>query len=161
MFMYGRFNFYQTNDMEPMSFSMSKNRRPFLFKLFSFILFSMAVMGGLRFFQSIYQWQYLLDYQVKPGPLYSMISGLLIAVIMSIGMVGFWLRKVWSKTYLQISIAIISIAWWLDYLLFTKNSAAFSNWPFRLLATMIVVGFLYGYLQISTQKNRLGIKDEK
>ncbi|MHB8135206.1 MAG: hypothetical protein ACYDH1_13405 [Anaerolineaceae bacterium] len=140
---------------------MSKNRRPFLFKLFSFILFSMAVMGGLRFFQSIYQWQYLLDYQVKPGPLYSLISGLLIAVIMSIGMVGFWLRKVWSKTYLHISIAIISIAWWLDYLLFTKNSAAFSNWPFRLLATTIVVGFLYGYLQISTQKNRLGIKDEK
>jgi len=155
MSMCGRFAFYQNNEMERMTFSMTDARRPFLFKLFSFILLSMAVMGVLRFIQSIYQWQFLLNYQVKPGPLYSLISGLLIAVIMSFGLVGFWMRKEWSKTYLQFSIAITSIAWWLDYLLFTKNSAAFSNWPFRLLATTIVVGFLYGYLHISTQKRQI------
>lgn len=124
-------------------------KRPFLFKLLSLILFIIALMGWLRFTQSFYQWQYLLAYQVQPGPVYSLISGLLIGVSMSIGLVAFWFRKKWSKKYLQIVIATICTGWWMDYLLLTKNSAALTNWPFRLVGTLVLLGFIYGYLKIA------------
>lgn len=129
-------------------------KRPFLFKLLSLLLFIIALMGWLRFSQSIYQWQYLIMYQVNPGPLYTLLSGLLIGISMSIGLIAFWLRKLWSKKFLQISIAIIFIGWWLDYLILTRNPSAFTNWPFRLVGSVVVLGFIYGYLQIAYPKKQ-------
>ena len=129
-------------------------KRPFLFKLLSLLLFIFALMGWLRFSQSIYQWQYLVMYQVKPGPLYILISGLLIGISMSIGLIAFWLRKLWSKKFLQITIAIIFIGWWLDYLILTRNPAAFTNLPFRLVGSLVVLSFIYGYLQMTYPKKK-------
>ncbi len=129
-------------------------KRPFLFKLLSLLLFIFALMGWLRFSQSIYQWQYLVMYQVKPGPIYTLISGLLIGISMSIGLIAFWLRKLWSKKYLQITIAIIFTGWWLDYLILTRNSTAFTNWPFRLVGSVVSLGFIYGYLQMTYPKKK-------
>jgi len=125
------------------------SKRSFFFKLFCLLLFIFAVFGWLRFSQSIFQWHYLVMYQVKPGPLFTLVSGLLIGVSMSIGMVAFWIRKPWSKKYLQITIALLFLGWWLDYLILTKNPTALINWPFRLIGSLVVIGFIYGYLQLA------------
>jgi hypothetical protein len=129
-------------------------KRSFLFKLLSLLLLIFAVLGWLRFSQSIYQWYYLVAYQVKPGPLYTLISGLLIGISMSIGLVAFWMRKPWSKQYLQIAFAIIFTGWWLDYLILTRNPSAFTNWPFRLVGSLVVLGFIYGYLQMAYPRKK-------
>lgn len=129
-------------------------KRPFLFKLLSLLLLIFAVMGWLRFSQSIYQWQYLVAYKVNPGPLYTLISGLLIGISMSIALFAFWMRKPWSKQFLQITVAIIFTGWWLDYLILTRNSSAFTNWPFRLAGSLVVLGFIYGYLQMAYPRKK-------
>jgi len=128
---------------------ISPKKRPFLFKLLSLILLLMATYGWLRFGQSIYQWQYLLELQVSPGPLYTLVSGLLIGIGMTIALVVFWLRLDWAKRYVQISVGAAVLYWWFDYLAFTRNQAAFSTWLFRLVASLVLLGFMYGYLYLS------------
>jgi hypothetical protein len=120
----------------------------------------MALAGWLRLLQSLYQWQYLREYQMQPGPIYTLVTGFLLGLGLSAGLIGFWLRKAWSRKYLQFSIALAAAWWWLDYLFFTKNTAAFSNWPFRAAATLVVLGFLYGCLHLLARKSTEG-KNEK
>ncbi len=135
---------------------LTPKKRPFLFKLLSVILLLLAAYGWLRFGQSIYQWQYLLELQVSPGPVYTLISGLLIGTGLTIALAAFWLRRAWAKRYVQISVGMAAIYWWFDYLVFTRNQAAFSNWPFRLLASLVVLGFVYSYLYLYSSPKRKG-----
>lgn len=126
-----------------------------------FILLLICAIGWMRFAQSIYQWQYLKLFNVSPPPAYSLASGLLVGLGMGIGLAAFWLRKRWSKRYLQVTLAAAGILWWLDFLLFTRNEAAFSNWPFRMVGTLVVFGFLFGYLQMLWPEQRKEKADEK
>lgn len=132
------------------------NKRPFLFKLLSLILLFMAAYGWLRFGQSIYQWQYLLEFGVQPAPLYILLSGLIIGIGLTIALVAYWFHFAWAQRYVQISAGAAALYWWLDYLLLTSNQTAFSNWVFRLAASIVVLGFIYGYLHLYYSPNRQG-----
>lgn len=133
-----------------------KNKRPFLFKLLSLILLLMALYGWLRFGQSIYQWKFLLDFGVNPSPLYILVSGLLIGVVLTTALIAFWFQLKWSTRFVQVSVVLAALYWWLDYLLLTQNQAAFSNWPFRLAASLVVLGFIFSYLHLNHARNRKG-----
>ena len=135
---------------------LTSQKRPFLFKLLSLILLLMAAYGWLRFGQSIYQWQYLRELQVSPGPVYTLISGFLIGIGLTIALTAFWLRQTWAKRYVQISVGMAAIYWWFDFLAFTRNQAAFSNWPFRLLASLVMLAFVYSYLHLNSSHNQKG-----
>ena len=50
-------------------------KRPFLFKVLALTLLIISITGWLRFTQSLYQWQFLVEYKIQPGPLYIAISG--------------------------------------------------------------------------------------
>ena len=129
-----------------------KKKRPFLLKLIILSLAIIAVMGWLRVYQSIYQWETLLRFGVRPGPWYSLISGALIGVLGTIGALSTWLRFAWSQKYVQISIVILAVGWWLDYLIFSQSSIAFYNLPFRIVATSIYLGFVFGYIYLTKNK---------
>jgi type III secretory pathway component EscS len=129
-----------------------KKKRPFLLKLIIFSLAIIAVMGWLRVYQSIYQWETLLRFGVQPGPWYSLISGAVIGVVSTIAALSTWLRFAWSQKYVQISIVILAAGWWLDYLIFSKSSIAFYNLPFRMVATSIYLGFVFGYFYLTKNK---------
>ena len=129
-----------------------KKKRPFLLKLIILSLALIAVMGWLRVYQSIYQWETLLRFGVRPGPWYSLISGAVIGVVGTIAVVSTWLRFAWSQKYVQISIVILAAGWWLDYLIFSQSSIAFYNLPFRIVATSIFIGFVFGYFYLTKNK---------
>jgi hypothetical protein len=129
-----------------------KKKRPFLLKLIILSLAIIAVMGWLRVYQSIYQWETLLRFGVQPGPWYSLISGAVIGVVSTIAALSTWLRFAWSQKYVQISIVILAAGWWLDYLIFSRSSIAFYNLPFRILATSIYLGFVFGYFYLTKNK---------
>jgi type III secretory pathway component EscS len=129
-----------------------KKKRPFLLKLIIFSLAIIAVMGWLRVYQSIYQWETLLRFGVQPGPWYSLISGAVIGVVSTIAALSTWLRFAWSQKYVQISIVILAAGWWLDYLIFSRSSIAFYNLPFRILATSIYLGFVFGYFYLTKKQ---------
>lgn len=129
-----------------------KKKRPFLLKLIILSLAIIAAMGWLRVYQSIYQWETLLRFGVQPGPWYSLISGAVIGVVSTIAALSTWLRFAWSQKYVQISIVILAAGWWLDYLIFSRSSIAFYNLPFRILATSIYLGFVFGYFYLTKNK---------
>jgi type III secretory pathway component EscS len=129
-----------------------KKKRPFLLKLIILSLAIIAVMGWLRVYQSIYQWETLLRFGVQPGPWYSLISGAVIGVVSTIAALSTWLRFAWSQKYVQISIVILAAGWWLDYLIFSKSSIAFYNLPFRMVATSIYLGFVFGYFYLTKKQ---------
>jgi hypothetical protein len=109
-------------------------------------------MGWLRVYQSIYQWETLLRFGVQPGPWYSLISGAVIGVVSTIAALSTWLRFAWSQKYVQISIVILAAGWWLDYLIFSRSSIAFYNLPFRMVATSIYLGFVFGYFYLTKKQ---------
>ena len=135
--------------------------RPFGFQVLAFSLLFFSLAGWLRLQQSIYQWRYLIKYAVQPPPWYSASSGALLGVAAALGLAALWLRLPWSKRYLQISLPLLSAGWWMDYLLFTHSSTAFANWLFRLLATMLYLGFVYFYLHYAPAMRSIGVKREK
>ncbi|MDO9088198.1 MAG: hypothetical protein Q7U53_18470 [Anaerolineaceae bacterium] len=138
-----------------------KKKRPFFLKLIVFSQVIIAVMGWLRVYQSLYQWDTLLQFEVRPGPWYSLLSGGLIGVLLMIGAVSLWLRLKWSQKYVQVSLLILSLGWWLDYLIFSQSSIAFYNLPFRIFANGIYLVFVFGYFHLIKNKLPTGHKDEE
>ncbi len=125
-----------------------------------FSLALIAVMGWLRVYQSLYQWETLLRFGVTPGPWYSLITGAMIGLIGMIAAMLAWLQRTWSRKVVQISILILVVGWWLDYLLFSQNITSFYNVPFRIVATLVYVGFVFGYYFLS-KRNAKRMKNEK
>jgi hypothetical protein len=137
-----------------------KKKRPFLLKVIIFSLAWMAVMGWLRVYQSLYQWETLQRFGVQPGPWYSLITGVIIGLIGMVASVLAWLQRTWSRKVVQLSILILVVGWWLDYLLLSQNNTSFYNVPFRIVATIVYVGFIFGYFFLSQRKARR-VKNEK
>lgn len=138
-----------------------KQKRPFLLKLIILSLAIIAVLGWLRVYQSIYQWEFLIAYAVKPGPWYSLLSGASIGILGTIAVVSTWLRLNWSPAYVQVSLMFLMVGWWLDYLIFSQSSVAFYNLPFRIIATIIYLGFVFGYFYLTKNKLPKGLKHEE
>jgi hypothetical protein len=115
-----------------------------------------AIMGWLRVYQSLYQWKWLLKYEVFPGPWYSLITGILIGLLATIGVVAGWIRLRWSALYIQVSLVVLSLGWWLDYLLFSKSSIAFFNLPFRIVMNLLYLIFVMGYFYLVKEKEPRG-----
>lgn len=138
-----------------------KKKRSFLLKLLVLSLALIAVMGWLRAYQSLYQWETLLFFGVRPGPWYSLISGVFIGLIATSAALSAWLQLTWSRMYVQISIAILVVGWWLDYLIFSQNNINFYNLPFRIAVTVVYGGFVFGYFYFAKYKTTKRMKNEK
>lgn len=123
--------------------------RPFLFKLLFASLILISVTGWLRFYQSFYQWEWLIRYEIQPGPLYTAIYGLLIGSTGLLTAILFWLKHKLAKLFTQIFITFVIFWWWFDYLVFSKTALAFTDLPFRILLTLTYLSFVYLYLKFS------------
>ena len=139
----------------------TRKKRPFLFKLIIISLLVIAIMGWLRVYQSIYQWEYLLRYGVTPGPWYSLITGVLIGIIATTGVVMGWSRLRWNELTIQAALVVLSLGWWLDYLIISQSSIAFYNVPFRLVANFLYLLFVIGYFYLDKNKLPKGKADEE
>lgn len=135
---------------------MKQKKRPFLYKLIIISMAVIAIMGWLRVYQSLYQWEWLLKYEVFPGPWYSLITGILIGLLATFGVVAGWIRLRWSALYIQVSLVVLSLGWWLDYLLFSKSSIAFFNLPFRIVMNLLYLIFVMGYFYLVKEKEPRG-----
>ena len=130
-------------------------KRPFLFKILALSMLMISLAGWMRLIQSIYQWQTLKTYNIMPGPTYTAISGGLVGLIAGASAVILWLRLPQAKIIVRISVVTLLSGWWLDYLLFTRNSTAFANLPFRIAVTLIYLLFVFIYLQYAPAIKRM------
>jgi hypothetical protein len=88
-------------------------------------------------------------------------TGVLVGSIATIAAISSWMRIPWSQLFVQISLIILSVGWWLDYLIFSQSSIAFYNLPFRLVANLIYLGFVIGYFFLIKNKLPKGHVNEE
>jgi hypothetical protein len=81
--------------------------------------------------------------------------------VATFGAVCLWMRLTWSQKYVQVSLLVLSLGWWLDYLIFSQSSIAFYNLPFRIFANGIYLVFVFGYFYLIKNKLPIGHKDEE
>lgn len=128
--------------------------RPFLFKLLFASLMLISLSGWLRLYQSIYQWDWLVRYQVSPGPLYSAIYGSVVGISGLVIAFLFWINPKSSKKLTQAYICVILLIGWLDYLVFSNTSLAFADIHFRIVISIGYLIFIFSYLKFSKYINR-------
>jgi peptidoglycan/LPS O-acetylase OafA/YrhL len=94
----------------------------------------------IRLWTSMVWWGVLTHYAPQPGPLYVGASGAAWAVAGLALTWGFWRRRGWTPAALLAS-ALGFAAWlWADRLLVQYRVGA--NWPFSLVVTLVVLGFI-------------------
>jgi len=135
-------------------------KRPFLYKILFISLILISLNGWLRLYQSIYQWDWLVRYQVTPGPLYSAILGTIIGFAGISAAVLFWTDPKTSKNLTQIIICAILLIWWMDYLVFNRTTLAYADLHFRVVISIGYLIFVFMYFKFSKFINRQGKRDE-
>lgn len=141
--------------------SSMQKKRSFWLKFLAFTLLILSLTGWLRLYQSFYQWQWLVELGVNPGPLYTAVSGAVSGLAAGVGAAALWLHLSWSKRYIQICVLVLMAASWLEYLLFTRTDAGFADLPFRLISSILYLGFVYLYLQLTPPIKQMENKHEK
>jgi len=101
----------------------------------------LALMGWLRLQQALVDWDLLLQFGARPGPLYLAIGGAVWGVLGLAGTVFIYTPRRWTR-WAPLGIALlISASYWADFLLFTRSAEMMTNWPFALGVTLL--GLLY------------------
>lgn len=111
-------------------------KRPFSVTILLWLVLSLTVWSGLRLASAILWWGTLLEFASPPGPLYIALSG---AVWLGAGIGlfwGMWQAKPWIQIALLGVAAGLSVWYWCDRLLLQTPR---ENWPFALLATVLVL----------------------
>jgi hypothetical protein len=134
-----------------------EDERPFLVTLLGLGVLILTVFNAVRFGSALAQWDLLLDFTPRPGPLYIAATGLIwtlgwLIVYLSIELKWKWARKA------IFAFSILYIAYyWIDRLLF-QTSQERSNIKFIFIGT--VLGLAFVILTLTLPKSRVYFTDE-
>jgi len=131
------------NDPKMLSSVRNYENRPFSIKLLAIYALLMAFWNGLRLMQGVIFWPSFQAYNLRPAPIYIVISGGFWMIIGLIDSWGLWERKVWSWSITVIITISYGLWYWSDRLIFQKPHA---NWPFALGATFILISTAFSFL---------------
>jgi hypothetical protein len=99
---------------------------------------SLSALNLIRFGAALTQWETLVEFAPRPGPLYILLTGLTWAVVGFPLFTGLWLeRPAGYRAALPASLAY-SAYYWLDRLLFQVRPEP-SNWPAALAVTIVLL----------------------
>lgn len=88
---------------------------------------ALAILGGLRLWQSLELKPWLIDVGVKPGPLYLTLSGAAQALLAIVALAVFCSKKAWKK-WLVFGLALIwMLGFWIDRIWIAVSPAARVN----------------------------------
>lgn len=124
--------------------SQTRPKRSAILIILSIVTLSISLLGWLRLFIAIGDWNYLGEVAPAVLPVYLAISGMIWAVIGMVSAVGIWFRKRWSLILLACAVASFTIWYWMDKLLLSANPEAVSNWAFSLVLTICILAFFTG-----------------
>lgn len=135
-----------------MNQASTKPKRPFILKVLVFSLVFISFIGWLRVQQSLYQWAWLVRFQIYPGPLYTVASGAVVGISSLVGAMALWWYLSWGIWFGRILIGLLTLGWWLDYLVFAQATTAWTNLPFRVLLSILYLTFAYLTLYLVPRK---------
>jgi len=80
----------------------------------AFLSITIAIIGWMRFQQALRHWYYLIDLGVWPPPIYQAITGGLLGITHSLGLIFHFTKRAFTPAYLRIVNALIFIWLWID-----------------------------------------------
>jgi len=96
-----------------------KSRR--VYWISTIILIAIATVGWMRFQQALRHWYYLIDLGVWPPPLYFAVSGGLIGILYSLGLVFHIAGQAITPLYVKIITGLLILWLWADRIFFTNQ----------------------------------------
>lgn len=88
---------------------------------------ALAILGGLRLWQSLEQSPWLINVGVWPGPLYMTLSGAAQALLAIVALVIFCSKKTWGKWLVPGLALIWMLGFWVDRIWIAVSPAARVN----------------------------------
>lgn len=117
-----------------------KKIQPFGVTLLAVLVLSLSALNLVRFGSAIAQWNILEKFAPRPGALYILLTGLLWSLIGFPLFLGLWRGKTWARQAILPTMAFYAVFYWFDRLYF-QNRATPNNWPFALIATIVLLIF--------------------
>lgn len=137
------------------------HRFPRRVTLLMWLVLGFTAWNAVRFATS-FAWRDTLEmYAPHPGPVYIGASGALWVVTGSFVLWSFWCGKRWTRPALLIASGVYAAWSWADRLFVQTQMRA--NWPFALLATIILLTFVaavvldphnYAYFERETHERK-------
>ena len=94
-----------------------KDRR--IARVIAIILVVIATIGWMRFQQALRHWYYLINLGVWPPPIYQAVSGGMIGITHSLGLIFHLSKRPFTAAYLRIINVLLLIWLWIDRIFFT------------------------------------------
>lgn len=114
-----------------------------LWLLIGWLLF-FSLLGWLRLYGAVNQWQWLLSLQLTVSPLYLAIGGAAWGLAGAASGLGVWLRRRWAPLAVRLACAFFAASYWLDRLTVSAGSSSQANALFALIMTLMGLAFAWG-----------------
>jgi len=111
-------------------------KRPFGVTLLIWMVLTLIVWGGVRFFASLRWWDILVEYDSSLGPLYLAITGAGWSVAGCVLVWSMFTGKLWTRWATLISAILWLLEYWLERIFF---QSARVDLPFALTSTIIIL----------------------
>lgn len=125
----------------------SPRRSSFWLNFLAVCLLAGSLSGWLRGIQGISSWGQLTQLGIRPGPLYLVVTGMLVGVLGLTAAVGVWTRSRWAPATCKL-LVISWLVWiWIDRLQIAVSPTASSNWPFLAAVSVLLLGGVFLILE--------------
>lgn len=107
-------------------------------------LWFFSLLGWLRLYGTLSQWQWLLTLHLSVSPLYLAAGGAAWGVAGLLAGLGVCLRQRWAPKAVRLVSAFFAASYWLDRLAAGRGGNLQPNWPFALIMTLMGLAFAWG-----------------
>jgi hypothetical protein len=121
-------------------------KRSFWLKVLVAGLLIFSAAGWLRLQQSLAEWGFLSQADLRPGPLYLALTGGLTGAGGLAAGLGVWFRRRWGFAFTRVFMVAWQVWNWIDRLWLARTDTARVGWPFALGATVLVLLFVFAVL---------------
>jgi riboflavin transporter FmnP len=129
-----------------------KRNRSFWLKVLVFTFAFASIFGWLRLYQAIFDWQFLIDLQVRPAPIYFAIHGLTAGMLTLLTAITLWFGVKWAPWLGRGAAIFLAIWYWLDRILLSKSLTSRTDMPFAAIVTILLLVFVFIILALPTQQ---------
>ncbi len=113
-----------------------KIKRPLLVTLLAVGVLILTVYNATRFGTALAEWDLLLKFMPRPGPIYIAATGLFWTFVLLVAALSLWFGWRWARPTAAISIFVYAAYYWLDRLIY-QSSVPRENQPFSLIVTIV------------------------
>ena len=113
-------------------------KRPLSVTLLALGVLSFTGVNCLRFIEVIRQWPLLSSLPLKTSPIFLGLTGLLWTLVGLPIFWGLWRGRPWGARGIKVLMVVYAAIFWIDRLLLVQVPAGGGNWPFLLIANLVV-----------------------